>query len=341
MNECKTKLRDYLGVAVYSLIGASIMSYFSCNSCKTDLLRFGITSVFSGIMWFTMWVGNGELASYISRRISWVEFPIKRLVVGVISTVIFTVLVAIGLLKVWEYSQGFKFNSYTGFISISLTITFLISFFLHGREFLLQWRQSAVEAERYQKESMQATYENLKNQVNPHFLFNSLNALTNLVYEDQDKAVKFIKQLSQVYRYVLDTRDKEVVSLEEETNFLESYVYLQKIRFGDKLNIEINLNKIYGNVAPLSIQMLVENAIKHNEISEENKLSIRVYADEDFIVIENTLQPKLEMNVETSGVGLENIKNRYAFLSSKPVEILKKDNVFNVKLPLLSNVSNL
>lgn len=339
MTKYKVKIREYFGVAIYSLIGSVIMTYFSCDSCRTDLWRYSVTSLFSGAMWFTMWVGNGELAGYISKHISWVKFPVKRLIVGVISTVIFTVIVAIGLLKVWEYSQGFKFNSYTGFISISLIVTFLISFFLHGREFLLQWKQSAVEAERYQKQSMEATYENLKSQVNPHFLFNSLNALTNLVYEDQDKATKFIKQLSEVYRYVLDTRDKEVVPLEEELKFLEAYVYLQQIRFGDKLSVTIKLDEVKSMVAPLAIQMLFENAIKHNEISEENPLAISIYKEADFIVIENTLQPKSQLGQVSSGLGLENIKKRYAFLSDKVVEVIKKDKVFQVKLPLLSKTS--
>lgn len=334
----KSKLREYSYVALYSMIGAFVMSYFSCSSCRTDLSRYLATSFFSGVMWFTMWVGNGELAGFLSKRIPWVKFPIKRLVFGVISTVIFTTLVAVGILKVWEYSRGFKFNSYTDFVIISLLITFLISFFLHGREFLLQWRQSAVEAERYQKQSMEATYENLKSQVNPHFLFNSLNALTNLVYEDQEKAVKFIKQLSEVYRYVLDTRQRELVTLSEELKFLEAYVYLQQIRFGDKLVISINLSSVECLAAPLAIQMLFENAIKHNEISEENPLTISIYANQDFIIVENTLRSKSIIGSHSSGLGLENIRLRYKFLTDKNVEVIQTTTMFQVKLPVISTI---
>jgi sensor histidine kinase YesM len=335
MKSVKVCIKEYGYVALYSMVGALIMSYFSCDSCRTDYWRFAATAFFSGVMWFVMWVGNSELTSFISKHIPWVEFPVKRLFVGVISTVVFTILVAVSILKFWEYSQGFKFNSYTNFVLMSLVITFLISFFLHGREFLLQWKQSAVEAERYQKQSMEATYENLKSQVNPHFLFNSLNALTNLVYEDQDKAAKFIKQLSEVYRYVLDTRDKEVVDLSDELKFLEAYVYLQQIRFGDKLSINIKLKGVYSMVAPLAIQMLFENAIKHNEISEENPLSISIYGEGDFIIIENTLQPKSIIGQASSGLGLENIKKRYEFLTQKAVEVIKMDTIFQVKLPLI------
>ena len=311
------------------------MTYFTCSSCLQDGTKFLVTAFFSSVMWSIMWIGNSELTHYISKRISWVDFPIKRLIVGVVSTVVFTILVAIGLLKSWEYAWDIKFNSYNEFVVISLVITFLISLFMHGREFLLQWKQSAVNAERYAKESMAATYENLKSQVNPHFLFNSLNALTNLVYEDQDKAANFIKQLSEVYRYVLDTRDREVVPLEEEVKFLNSYIYLQQIRFGDKLSIELSLNGLNTMVAPLALQMLIENAVKHNEVSEENHLHVKIYQEVGFIVVENNLQKKSRLGESSSGLGLENISKRYEFLSKKKVKIEQVNNKFLVKLPVI------
>ena len=325
----------YWQVIIFSVIGASIMTYFSCSSCSQDLGKFLMTAFFSSVMWSMMWIGNSELTHYISTRISWVDFPVRRLTVGIISTVVFTVLVAIGLLKSWEFAWSIKFSSYNEFIIISLVITFLISFFMHGREFLLQWRQSAVSAERYQKESMAATYESLKSQVNPHFLFNSLNALTNLVYEDQDKAAKFIKQLSEVYRYVLDTRNREVVPLEEELKFLESYAYLQQIRFGNKLSIELSLDGLNSLVAPLALQMLIENAVKHNEVSEENPLHIRLYHQDDCIVVENNLKRKNLMGEPPSGLGLENISKRYEFLSNRKVEVNSHNNKFVVRLPVI------
>ena len=282
-----------------------------------------------------MWIGNDRLTHLISLRISWVDHPVKRLVVGVISTVVFTVLVAVGLLKSWEYSWNIKFGGYSEFILISLIITFLISLFLHGREFLLQWRRSAVEAEKYQKESIKAQYNSLKNQVNPHFLFNSLNALTNLVYEDQDKAVKFIKQLSEVYRYVLETQSKEVVSLEEELEFLESYIFLQKIRFGNNLKIDVGLAQTKSMVAPLALQLLIENAIKHNIVSSDDPLTIRLIEQDNFILVENDLQRKTSLAEPSQGIGLENIKNRYKFLSPTPVEVSEANGKFVVRLPII------
>ncbi len=335
MAENRFQKEEYWKVLIFSVIGATVMTYFSCSSCLQDGRKFLVTAFFSSVMWSIMWIGNSELTHYISKRISWVDFPIKRLIVGVVSTVVFTILVAIGLLKSWEYAWDIKFNSYNEFVVISLVITFLISLFMHGREFLLQWKQSAVNAERYAKESMAATYENLKSQVNPHFLFNSLNALTNLVYEDQDKAANFIKQLSEVYRYVLDTRDREVVPLEEEVKFLNSYIYLQQIRFGDKLSIELSLNGLNTMVAPLALQMLIENAVKHNEVSEENPLHVKIYQEIGFIVVENNLQKKSRLGESSSGLGLENISKRYEFLSKKKVKIEQVNNKFLVKLPVI------
>jgi sensor histidine kinase YesM len=330
------QLKEYLKIAIVSIVGASVVTYLSCSSCAANTQKFLFTAGLSAVMWFLMWVGNGLMAHYLDIKFLWVKVPVQRLIIGLITTVIYTVAVAFGLLKVYEYAWNMRFNDYWDFIVISLVITFLISLFLHGREFLLQWRQSAVEAERYQRESMVATYESLKSQINPHFLFNSLNALTNLVYEDQDKAVKFIKQLSEVYRYVLETRNQEVVPLKDELKFLKSYIYLQQIRFGDKLSIELSLDGVMSQVAPLALQMLIENAVKHNEVSEENPMLIRIYADNKFICVENNLKKKLQVTETSSGVGLENIVKRYSFLTNEKVVVEETSTHFKVKLPLVN-----
>jgi LytS/YehU family sensor histidine kinase len=155
------------------------------------------------------------------------------------------------------------------------------------------------------------------------------------VYEDQDKAVKFIKQLSEVYRYVLDSREKEVVAIQEEAKFLSSYLFLQQIRFGDKLNLDVRLADARGFAAPLVLQMLVENAIKHNVISEDDPLAITIHVVDDVIVVTNNIQPKSVTMEESTGVGLDNIVKRYTFLTDRPV-VIEHDDKFTVKLPLLS-----
>jgi LytS/YehU family sensor histidine kinase len=282
-----------------------------------------------------LWMGNGLMAQYVEKRISWIDFPVKRLIIGILTTVVYSTGVVLVIRWISEYFFHFAFGDYFTVIGYTLVITFTICFVLYSRSFLNSWKQSAINAEKFQKESIKAQYDSLKSQVNPHFLFNSLNALTNLVYEDRDKAAKFIKQLSEVYRYVLDTRQVEVVSLEDELKFLRSYLYLQEIRFDSNLKVEINLPNETHRVAPLALQLLIENAIKHNVVSKDDPLTITVFEEDGFIVVENNLQKKLAVDESVSGIGLENIKQRYSFLTDRKVSIEEGQGKFVVRLPVL------
>jgi hypothetical protein len=330
------RTKEYIIILLVSILGSSLLTFLTCGSCSSDFQHFWRVASFTSVIWIALWIGNEFLNDWVDKRISWVDTPGWRLAAGLVATVVYTVGCVLLLVVIWEKVFSFNFGDYNGVVLPALIITFLFSLFLHGRQFLLNWKQSAIDAERLQKESVRAQYESLKNQVNPHFLFNSLNALTNLVYEDQDKAAKFIKQLSDVYRYVLDSRDKEVVPLAEELKFLDSYLFLQQIRFGDKLKVSIDLNGAVSSVAPLAMQMLIENAIKHNEISEAYPLTVRVYRDKNFIVVENNLRKKSVLEDKSPGLGLENIKKRYDFLSKDKVAVSSEDSRFIVKLPLLS-----
>jgi sensor histidine kinase YesM len=313
------------------------MPMFVCTSCLHSTPLYIKVGSLNAVMWVALWMGNHYVGLWIDTKISWIDRPATRFVVGMISATVYTIGIIYIILQVFEWVVRLRLpgDALSDTFIIALAITFTISFFMHSRAFLLNWKQAIINSEMLKKENIAAKYESLKNQVNPHFLFNSFNALSNLVYEDQDKAVSFIKQLSEVYRYVLDTRDKEVVTLEEEKKFLASYLYLQQIRFGDKLKLQVSLDGVKSMVAPLVLQMLVENAIKHNVISEENPLMIRVYSRDNFIVIENNLQKKTILSEDSPGIGLDNIQKRYEFLSDKKVEITQSD-MFSVKLPIIS-----
>lgn len=329
-------LKEYTTVIGVSLLGSVVCTWFTCTGCRLNPVNYAIVGSFSMALWVLLWVGNDQLVHFLNDRISWVKLPVTRLVVGLLVTILYTSSVVLVLIKIWELATGDWIGDSLYIVYFSLIITFLISLFLHGREFLLRWRASAIEAERFQKESVKAQYESLRNQVNPHFLFNSLNALTNLVYEDQDKAARFIKQLSEVYRYVLETRNQEVVPLADELKFLESYLFLQRIRYGQKLQIEINLSGVNTQVAPLAIQMLIENAIKHTVIAEQEPLHIRIFCEGQWIIVSNNLNPKNVLPEESAGVGLDNIRKRYAFLGQQGVIVEKKNNEFVVRLPFIT-----
>lgn len=321
-------------IAVLTL-GGIVMTYFVCNSCLESWKKYTLISLLVASMWIILWLGNEFISHVLDEKIPWTKKPITRLVMGAIAVIVYSVSATFVLVKLFEI--GFSLNiGVVNQLYVTVIITIVITIIMTSRSFLFNWRQSAIDAEKLQKESIAARYESLKNQVNPHFLFNSFNALTNLVYEDQDKAAKFIKQLSEVYRYVLDTRDKEVVPIEEELKFLKSYIFLQQIRFGEKLKIEIEITNAQAQVAPLALQMLIENALKHNVASEDDPLFIKLYSSDDYIVVENNIQKKTSYGEPSAGVGLENIRNRYDFLSNRKVEIIQNDKKFLVKLPALT-----
>ena len=202
--------------------------------------------------------------------------------------------------------------------------------------FMNKLKRTQIEAEQFKKSSIEARFEALRNQINPHFLFNSFNVLSSLVYKDQDTAARFIEQLSNVYRYLLNNQDRKVVPLKDEIAFIESYIYLLKIRFGDNLLVqnEIRKNGDHLHVAPAVLQMLIENAIKHNVVSRKSPLEIVLRSENGTIEVSNNLQEK-EVKEESTQTGLKNIQDRYVFLTDKKVVIERSNSRFAVKIPLL------
>jgi len=205
------------------------------------------------------------------------------------------------------------------------------------RHSIISWKKAFIEAEEYKRKSIESQYSALVNQINPHFLFNSMNALASLIPESPEKAVEFVNKFSRIYRYVLDVKDKIVSELRDEIDFLDAYCYLQKIRFGNNLVIEKKINASLMNyfLPPLSLQLLVENAIKHNEISKSNPLVVTIESLERFIVVKNSLKLKL-VKEESSGIGLRNLKERYSHLTEEEPEFYIKNNEYIAKVPLIS-----
>jgi len=316
-------------------------AYLQCRSCWNDLNMALIAGSLSSFMWILMWQGNAYVSDFISYKVAWLENPGKRFLFGVLGVLTYTPLAVFLLYSSYNFFFDLNMGGILDSMYVAIGITFVISFFMNAMEFLRNWRKSALETAELKKEQIATKYESLKNQVNPHFLFNSLNALTNLVYEDQDQAAKFIRQLSKVYRYVLDTRSQELVPLKTELAFLDSYVFLQKIRFDDKLTVNIDVKGYEESMLPpIAIQMLLENAIKHNTVAEEEPLTIDIYIEnEEYIVVTNNLQKKTIPIEASSGMGLANIRSRYEFLSQKKVDIRETEDAFIVKLPLITSVS--
>lgn len=200
-----------------------------------------------------------------------------------------------------------------------------------------QLRDVQLRAERLEKGAVVSQFEALKNQISPHFLFNSLSILTSLVHEDPDLSEKFIKQLSKAYRYILEQRDQETVPLAVELDFIAAYTFLLKIRFENKFDVVIDVPEASPQpyrIAPLSLQMLVENAVKHNRMSLREPLRVRIYIEDGFLIVENPLQARDQPEFST-GIGLKNITDRYLMLTDRAVWAGKQDGRFVVKIPLL------
>lgn len=333
-------------IALNFLIGGGALMVFanlgSLLSGVLDWEELASSFLMNGSLWVVLAFGNGFLVDWLSERMPWLEMPVKRLIVSLVVTIVYTLVAASVVIVIFIYFkyglgplEGFKALDKSFFIWV-VVITMVVSSFLHGRGFFLSWKASILEAEKQKRIAIASQYESLKNQVNPHFLFNSLNVLSNLVYKDQDMAARFIKQMATVYRYVLETKEQEVVSLETELEALEAYLFLLKMRFSDKLNVEISLKEQEEKVvAPLTLQMLVENAVKHNIVSQASPLYIRIFENEEgFIVVENNLQKKENVQ-ESSGIGLPNIRARYAILTDKEMRVEEIEDTFKVFIPII------
>lgn len=330
----RSQARDLLIIFLVSLPAA----YLSCSSCFTNPKALAILLPINFVLWTVLWKGNEFMSDLLNRYYSWIEAPVKRLIGGIFAHTVYTVIAIVCLFYLFELIPGVRMGGLEKTLTYAVIITLAISVVLHSVSFLGEWRKSAVESERMKKEMISARYESLKNQVNPHFLFNSLNALSNLVYEDQEQADKFIRKLSEVYRYVLEFREKDLVDLSTELEFIRSYLFLQKIRFGDGLQVEMNVDKQPNvKVPPMSVQMLIENAIKHNVISEVQPLKINIFVEGDYLRVVNNLEKKMVLREDSSRVGLSNIKARFSFLTKEPVVIDSENGLFTVGLPLLKS----
>ncbi len=223
-----------------------------------------------------------------------------------------------------------------GFLAFTYTILLLALVFI-GRILRLQVekQETRIENEHLKQQSLQNELIALKNQVDPHFLFNSLNSLTSLI-RDNEAATQFVKKLSYMYRYILQSGDSDLVSVKDELKFLESYTYLMQTRYRDRFTIDINIEPHYleQEIPPLALQLLVENSVKHNEISETNPLKVRVYSKDGSLFVDNPIRLRKTFTEGTKN-GLLNLKKRYILLLRKELTVRTENDIFSVQLPLI------
>ena len=286
---------------------------------------------------------NKTYFEYLNHKVVWKKYGKYRLLIGALGGVVLTmisvffirILIKVGFEgRTWE---EFIETERAAFYIIALLVTLVVSVFFHAAYMYRRIQDKKVKEQKIIAGTASAKFDALKNQLDPHFLFNSLNVLTSLIEEDADQAQRFTTSLSKVYRYVLEQKNKEVVSIEEELQFARTYVRLLKMRFEDSIVLEIPeaASNPEAKIVPLSLQLLLENAVKHNVVTSNRPLYIKVYEEDGNLVVNNNIQEK-QVVKKSSGVGLRNIQQRYQLLTDRKVRIEKADQQFSVYLPILT-----
>ncbi|WP_297099492.1 sensor histidine kinase [uncultured Draconibacterium sp.] len=337
----KRVIINWLVAIVVSILIGMVTTVLMGGSLKVPFMQFVWNAGYSLSLGLPLFA-NGYLFNWYEKRfIDWVNRPITSVVRALLMHIFYSSFVIWTVNWFWfikvmdrewesflEYNRGTIISEYIIFIIIA-SIIYAISFFK-------AWRTEVRQKEEVKRESLALQYKVLQDQINPHFLFNSLNVLGSLIDIDVEKAKQFTRELSKFYRDVLQFKDLDIISLKEEIDFVMKYIYLQQIRFGEALQVDIIANeKVEGKVIPLSVQALVENAIKHNEISKANPLKILVAISDDYeLVVENNLQP-IKQTEDSSKTGLKNLAGRYEYLTGKQMVVSKNGGYFRVSVPLI------
>lgn len=324
----------------------SINVIFSLIYRNHSLLGNIQSYLFSIAISFGVMYGLVKLGGWMNKTLSWEKSPGGRFYLQIFAITFFVILMVMGIRTLFNL-----FIFPVGFIRLLdevvvgvffFFVTLLLVFIDLGIHLLDKWRISQAEIERFKKANLETQFEMLRTQVNPHFLFNSLNTLSSLIYENQDTASNYVREMSSVYRYILEKRKSDIVTLREELNFTESYVFMLSLRFEDKIKFELNIDSRFHDkvVAPLTLQILIENAVKHNVVSQKKPLTIQIFTRNDnTLVVKNNLQAKAN-NSYSTGIGLDNIKNRLKILTDREMVVEKTETDFIVTVPLLDAKEN-
>ena len=327
-----------IGTIIF-IVGSWYFNQFQYEGLNDAIQQFFIFQIYA----FVLGGVNMYFFNYLESR-KWGEgTALLRVLIGLLGSVVLTIVgLFVVRMSIAVMFQDQSFMEYIGNEQVEnfkfgvwSTLTVVVTF--HVFYFYNQYQKRKVKESQIVAKNQTARFESLKNQLDPHFLFNSLNVLTSLIGENPDQAEKFTTKLSKVYRYVLEQKDKDLTSLSEELKFAKSYMELLRMRFEDAVDFQIPLESSDPElkIIPLSLQLLLENAVKHNVITSEQPLKIKIYEEKGYLIVENTVNPKASLEKSTK-VGLSNIKQRYELVSSNKVSIENNKKIFKVKLPLLN-----
>lgn len=343
------KRKDIITVLCISF--AVSMFFFFAFTSEKSFENFLYTILISLLYTVVLGGGNRFLNGFLNKRYPWSEETSKRAVISIVTSLVANIILVyfcnyinFVLIQKGATTEEFFSGKYNIANWFTINIALLISAFLHAKGFMEELKKTSKKEVVEQKliaKSANAQFESLKNQLDPHFLFNSLNVLSSLIDENPNQAQKFTASMSKIYRYVLEQKDKELVTVEDEMEFAKTYCNLLKTRFEDSVDFifEVKKEDYRKYVVPLSLQLLLENCIKHNFATSSKPLVIRIFSEGDVLCIENNLQVREQIK-ESSGIGLANIVQRYSLLTKRNVFIEKSEDYFKVKLPMLIAKSN-
>jgi len=331
-------LTFFIGCLIF-ILGSILSNGFVFENTKDFLTDFAIHQLYAFVIGYVNMLFFGFM-----ERLQWrKEDTIKRIVLGILGSSILTIMmlfilrIVVIVLIYGRDLEEFLANEHIRNYKFGIWVTLTIVIIFHFIYFYNKYQKNRIKEQKVIASTASAKFDALKNQLDPHFLFNSLNVLTSLIDENPDNAQKFTTSLSKVYRYVLEQKNKDLVTVDEELEFARTYMALLKMRFEDSLIFEIpeHASNPESKVVPLSLQLLLENAVKHNIVTSNKPLHIKIYESERSLIVENNLQVK-QVVKKSSGVGLNNIKQRYNLLSTRQVNINQQANRFAVAIPMLT-----
>lgn len=329
-----------IGVLVFTIIGLfRLLNGNTINFDKYLLEYFIYNQAYSVVLY----LANSYTISFMTEKMGFKLFEFKNLIMAAIMSVgvsILSIFCIRYITRVIIYSSTFSNFLKTETLSnylFALGISVLITTIFYGIYYYKSKQDRKVKEQKVIAGTASAKFDALKNQLDPHFLFNSLNVLTSLIEENPDNAQKFTTSLSKVYRYVLEQKNKDLITVDEELKFAKTYMSLLKMRFEDSIIFDIpeQASNSESKVVPLSLQLLLENAVKHNVVTASKPLHIKIYESDGNLIVENNLQTK-QVVKKSSGVGLNNITQRYQLLTNRKVSIVEGKAHFTVAIPMLT-----
>jgi two-component system, LytTR family, sensor kinase len=333
-NFLKAKKVSFLAVSTIFLFNVCFNFFF-----KNDLKLPFETLVEKLSVLFTIlliWEANSYIARKAEKSFPITQQPIKRVAFQLGGAFSFMVVLrSVMMVVFWDFFLEFSRAFMATVFIMEILFVILVHTSFISLEFFQAWKSSLIEAERLKKENLQSQLEALKNQVNPHFLFNSFTTLNELIFENTQKASDYLEKLASTYRYLLQNNINNLVTLKEEIEFIDNYIYLLKIRYEDSLyfNIKIDEAALAKKIPPVSLQILLENAIKHNVINLNNPLWVEIYTRDNYLFVKNNVNPKTS-HVKSNHIGLQNLKERISLLKCGTMEVEQNTEEFKVKLPL-------